>query len=280
MLGLALMFPAYFVLANSVARSPELPMDRRLVVCALITAVVFGGIPIAIATIGRVRWSSGLGLRSAGWGAFLAAAILGLALWPAAHEIFLLSERLGLSSIGSQQIAAAEAMLSQFKALPLWLIVATMAVVPAVCEELCFRGFVFGALRTRLDGMWTVIFSAVLFGVFHEVLFSGRLLPSTFLGLVLGFVRLRSGSVLPGVVLHMLHNGLLLSVSYYRDDLLARGWGIEEETHLPFTWHGVALVGICIGVGLLVMTTRKRMAIDVRKPRSGDGAVPPLSLRG
>ena len=53
-------------------------------------------------------------------------------------------------------------------------------------------------------------FSAVLFGVFHEVLFSGRLLPSTFLGLVLGFVRLRSGSVLPGIVLHVLHNGLLL----------------------------------------------------------------------
>ncbi len=77
MLGLALMFPSYFVLANSVARSPELPMDRRLVVCALITASVFGGIPIAIATIGRVRWSSGLGLRLAGWGAFMAAAILG-----------------------------------------------------------------------------------------------------------------------------------------------------------------------------------------------------------
>ena len=112
-----------------------------------------------------------------------------------------------------------------------------MAVVPAIFEELCFRGFLFGALRTRLDGLWTVIVSAVLFGVFHEMLFSGRLLPSTFLGLVLGWVRLRSGSVLPGMVLHALHNGLLLSVSYYRDELLARGWGVEEETHLPLTWH-------------------------------------------
>ncbi len=195
---------------------------------------------------------------------------MGLALWPAAHEIFLLSEWLGLSSIGSQQIAAAEAMLSQFQAVPLWLIVATMAVVPAICEELCFRGFVFGALRTRLDGVWTAILSAALFGVFHEVLFSGRLLPSTFLGLVLGFVRLRSGSVLPGILLHALYNGLLLSVSYYRDELLARGWGIEEETHLPFMWHGVAIVGILVGVGLLVVTTGKRVAIEVREPPSGE----------
>ncbi len=163
---------------------------------------------------------------------------------------------MGLSAIGSKQIAAAEAMLDQFKSVPLWVILATLAVVPAVFEELSFRGFVFGALRTRLNGLWSVIFSAVLFGVFHEVLFSGRLLPSTFLGLVLGFVRLRSDSVLPGMLLHAIHNGLLLTVSYYRDALIAHGWGVAEETHLPITWHAVALVGIAIGVGVLMATTR------------------------
>ena len=62
MFCLALMFPCYFVLANSLGRSPELSMDRRLAVGALITAAVFGGIPIAIAMFGRVRWSSGLGI--------------------------------------------------------------------------------------------------------------------------------------------------------------------------------------------------------------------------
>jgi sodium transport system permease protein len=256
MMGLALMFPCYFVLANTLGRSVELQMTQRLSVGALITAAVFGGIPIAMATIGRVRWSTGLGLRGASVGAFVAAVILGLALWPTAHEIFLLSERLGLSSLGDKQITAAKTILEQFKTVPLWLILATMAVVPAVFEELCFRGFLFGALRGRLDGFWTVVFSAVLFGVFHEVLFAGRLLPSLFLGLVLGFMRLRSGSILPGIVLHALHNGFLLTLSVYRDQLMANGWDVEEESHLPLTWHAAAIVGVVIGVALLMATTR------------------------
>ncbi len=169
-----------------------------------------------------------------------------------------MSEWLGLSALTSRQVAAAEAMLSQFRTAPWWLIVATMAVVPAVFEEFCFRGFLFGALRTRLSGTGTVVASAAVFGIFHEILFPGRLLPSTFLGLVLGWVRLRTGSILPGVVLHALHNGLLLSIIYYRDELIARGWGIEEQQHLPISWHLFALIGIAIGGGLLVLATNFR----------------------
>jgi ABC-2 type transport system permease protein/sodium transport system permease protein len=180
---------------------------------------------------------------------------LGISLWPVAHEIFLISEWLGLSNLGDKQIKAAEAMLNQFRAVPLPLILVTMAMVPAICEELCFRGFVFGALRTRLSGTWAIVCSALLFGIFHEVLFPGRLLASTFLGLALGFVRYRSGSVLPGMLLHATHNGLLLTVSCYRDELVASGWGIEDESHLPISWQIAGLIGIGAGLALLILTT-------------------------
>src|SRR6185369_10695263 len=147
-----------------------------------------------------------------------------------------------------------------FQTVPLSLIVLTLAIVPAVFEELCFRGFIYGALRSRLSGPATIVASALLFGVFHEILSSGRLLPSTFLGLVLGWVRFRTRSVLPGMLLHTLNNGLLLAVSYHQDKLQAGGWGVEELRHLPITWHGLALVVIILGVGLLIATTRP--AID------------------
>ncbi|MFO0787970.1 MAG: ABC transporter permease subunit/CPBP intramembrane protease [Pirellulales bacterium] len=251
MLGLALMFPAYFVLANNLARSPELLMDRRLAVIAIITAAVFGGIPLAIATVARVK-KSGLGLNVASWLAFVGAAILGLSLWPAAHEIYLLSATLGMTSIDAAKFVAVESIVDQFRAQPLWLILVTMAVVPAVCEEFCFRGFVFGALRARMNGVWAVVISALLFGVFHEVLTAGRLMPSTFLGLVLGFVRLRSGSIWPGIVLHVLHNGFLLTISCYRDELMARGWDFAEASHLPPMWHAAALVAVIVGGALLM----------------------------
>ena len=67
--------------------------------------------------------------------------------------------------------------------------------------------------------------AAVLFGVFHEVIFPGRLLTSTFFGLVLGWVRFRTLSVVPCMVLHTVHNGLLLAVVHWRDELIAYGMG-------------------------------------------------------
>jgi hypothetical protein len=57
------------------------------------------------------------------------------------------------------------------------------------------------------------------------------------------------------MLLHAVNNGLLLAVSHYREELQGRGWGIEEQRHLPITWHGLALVGIIVGVALLVATT-------------------------
>jgi ABC-2 type transport system permease protein/sodium transport system permease protein len=260
LLGLALMFPAYFVLASGLGRSRELPIDRQLIVIGLITAAVFGGIPIAIMMFGRVRWSSGLGLRRAHFGALVAAGLLGLALWPIAHEVYLLSEWLGLTVLGKEQIAEAETMLARMRSASPWLILISMGLVPAIFEELCFRGFLFGALRTKLADDRTVIASSLLFGLFHEVFMPGRLLVSTFLGGVLGWVRLRTGSVLPGMLLHATHNCLLLTMARYPDEIAARGWGIEEQAHLPALWLAVAAIGIVLAGGLMVTSTRSSSA--------------------
>jgi ABC-2 type transport system permease protein/sodium transport system permease protein len=272
MLALAIMFSCYFVLGTGLARSGDISIERRLVVTSLITAIVFGGIPIALATFSRVRWTSGLGLNRTGPLTLAAAAILGLSLWPIAHEIFLVSERLGLSMMGAKQISMAKHMVNQLQSLPLWLVLATLALVPAVFEELCFRGFLFGSLRTVLSAGWAAIVAAVLFGLFHEVMFPGRLLTSTFLGLVLGWVRLRTGSVLPCMALHAVHNGFLLSVSYWRDELVARGWGIEEQTHLPIEWLALSALGIAVAVAFLYVTTPKEIDVLQLEPRSGASA--------
>jgi ABC-2 type transport system permease protein/sodium transport system permease protein len=254
MLCLALMFPSYFVMASTLGRSMELSIDQRLVIGALITMVVCGGIPAAIAVFGRVR-PRGLGLRKANGAAYLAAGILGLAVWPIAMEVFLLSERLGLSALDKQQIALAESMLGQFPSVPIWLLLASFGLVPAVVEEFCFRGFLFGALRTTLTGWATVLVTAALFGVFHELLFPGRLLPTMLLGVLLGWVRLKTGSVYPGMLLHALHNCLLLSIAYYRDALVARGWGVEEQQHLPMAWLVASAVAICVATWLMIAAT-------------------------
>jgi ABC-2 type transport system permease protein/sodium transport system permease protein len=265
MLGLALMFPAYFVLASGLARSNDLPMERRLMVIGAITAAVFGGIPLVITMFGRVRWSSGLAMRRPAIGALFAAVLFGVALWPIAHEIMLFSKWLGLSMLGKEQLAQAETMLKQMRTAPLWLVLCTMALVPAVFEELCFRGFLFGALRTKLGDDRTVIASSLLFGVFHEVLMPGRLLVSTFLGGVLGWVRLRSGSLLPGILLHATHNGLILTAAHYHEELSKLWWAPEGEEHFPAIWIAGAVVGVAVASGLLMLSTQENTQADLNE---------------
>jgi ABC-2 type transport system permease protein/sodium transport system permease protein len=262
MLALALMFPLYFVLWSGLGLSSDLSIARQLTVIGLITTVVFGGVPLLISLYNRVQWADGLALRRPAVGAVFAAFLLGLVLWPVAHEVYLLSKWVGLSLLGEEQLSRADSMLQQMRIVPLWFVVVVMALIPAVFEELCFRGFFFGALRTRLDADRTLIVSSLLFGLFHEIFMPGRLLASTFLGGVLGWVRLRTNSVIPGMVLHATHNALLITLAYYRDFFIANDWLTEKREHLPATWLVAAAIGIVLSGGLLLASTRRALAVN------------------
>ncbi len=93
------------------------------------------------------------------------------------------------------------------------------ALVPAVCEELLHRGVIAPALARRLGFVPGLVLSALLFGLFHLNL--ARLLPTTVLGLATGFLRLRSGSLAPGILLHFLYNACLLLAAHAELELSA-----------------------------------------------------------
>jgi len=87
------------------------------------------------------------------------------------------------------------------------------SVIPGVCEELLFRGAMLGLLR-RSGRIWgPIVLQAVLFAVFHAHF--ARLPPTFFIGLFLGVLAWRTGSIWPGVVVHTLHNAILIGASTY-----------------------------------------------------------------
>ena len=257
--SLALMFPAYFVLSATLAQSREISLEWRLFIGAFVTMLVFCGIPAAITLVNRVRTKSGIGLVRPHSTSLLAAAMLGLVLWPAAHELFLLNEWIGISSL-LDQLAEVKAFLEQLQHVsPVWILLA-LAIVPGVCEEFFFRGVLFASLRKMTTPWRTILATAVLFGLFHvvagTVLAPERFLPSAFLGLVLGWVRYRTGSVWPCMLLHAVHNGLILCVVHWRDELADRGLGFEEAAHLPVTWLMLGGIGIVMAVALMTFVTQ------------------------
>ena len=254
MLTLAAISPVFIWVSNVIARQETAPIGTRLGLAALATLTIFAAVPFVVAKWSGVRLTSGLGLGRASLVAFAAAVLLGISLWPFAHEIVVRQHLRGWFTLGDEQMKRVGEMLEQLRQLPpVWILVC-MAATPALAEELFFRGFLLSALRTRQSARMAVITSAAIFGLFHVIvkdsLLFERFLPSTFLGLILGWLAVRAGSIWPGVVLHATHNGLLLLIAYYQQEIIARAWGVEEKAQLPDHWLLAAAIVAGIGTAL------------------------------
>jgi membrane protease YdiL (CAAX protease family) len=77
-----------------------------------------------------------------------------------------------------------------------------IALGPALSEEVAFRGAVLGTLRRPLGDRGAVLASAALFGLIHLWPAGYRVPFALALGLALGALRLRTGSIVPGILAH------------------------------------------------------------------------------
>lgn len=87
-------------------------------------------------------------------------------------------------------------------------ILALVAVLPAICEEIAFRGVLLEGLRRRMPETQLCLVSGAIFALFHFDL--ARALPTLILGAVLALLTLRSGSIYPAMLWHGLNNALAL----------------------------------------------------------------------
>ena len=103
--------------------------------------------------------------------------------------------------------------------------------------------------------MQTIITTALIFGLFHFVthggLSLGRLVNSTILGIVLGWIRWRSGSIWPGIVMHTCHNAFLLMTAYYAEDLMKLFPQYQDQEHMPTSWLVTAAIMVAAGIALV-----------------------------
>jgi sodium transport system permease protein len=218
------MFSAFFVVQGLLVRQidPGEISDELLVFQVYLMAglgvVLFAVIPLVSAQRQHVRWSSGFLLRPASVLAFLGALVLGVSLWPLVHEVLAYLDRAGLTTMPEERRTEILAAMQRVRGLvPVGVMIAVQ-VLPGLVEELFFRGFLLSSLRKLFNGPISILISAVLFGLAHWVITPvfglERLVLTTLLGLVLGWVAWRSGSVLPAMLLHGCHNGILAWLGY------------------------------------------------------------------
>ena len=87
------------------------------------------------------------------------------------------------------------------------------ALIPAICEEFAFRGFILSGLEHEHRTRSAILLSALMFGFLHVLLsLFQQLFNATLLGIVLGLLAVRSRSILPGIVFHFLNNALAVAL--------------------------------------------------------------------
>lgn len=80
----------------------------------------------------------------------------------------------------------------------------------AISEEICFRGMLFGGLRERLPMWAAALISAAIFGLLHAFTGISAVPPLIAFGFILALLYEKTGSIVPGTILHMLNNSAAL----------------------------------------------------------------------
>ena len=89
-----------------------------------------------------------------------------------------------------------------------WQLILFLALTPALCEEIAFRGFILSGLR-HMGSKWkAIIISSLFFGFAHGVL--QQSIMATMVGIVIGYVAVQTRSLLPCVAFHFVHNSLVI----------------------------------------------------------------------
>jgi len=223
-------------------RMMQLLMIHQLTIIA--SPALFMGVMLTtnVARTLRLKWPS-LGMLSL-------AALLPFVLHPLSLELSAVLQKYFFLPLPTSVLKRLATMADSNQ--PLWLVLLAFAVAPAICEEIAFRGFILSGFG-RSKRVWLAIgLSSLLFGLMHMI--PQQVYNAALLGLVLGLLAVRSGSLLPCVVFHFIWNSLgilhgrwstMEGVEGINDS--PWGWLISfENGHIHYQWPllvAMALIG-------------------------------------
>ena len=89
---------------------------------------------------------------------------------------------------------------------------AALVILAPIAEELIFRGYLYGKLRTRLSAIPAIILVSVLFGFMHGQWNVGIVVGV--MSIFLCIARELTGTIYAGILMHMIRNGLAFYLLY------------------------------------------------------------------
>ncbi len=166
-----------------------------------------------------------------------------------------------ISSIFPESAVSASAETEELMSMGFPAALIIIAVIPAFCEELMFRGFIFSAMRNRYKISTAIIIVAAIFGIYHMSIV--RFFTTGLLGAVLCYAVYKTGSILPAVIMHFLNNALSVIESYYPEQVGKVMPFLVEETVTVSDVLITALAGVVLfALGILILKhTGKKISL-------------------
>jgi membrane protease YdiL (CAAX protease family) len=130
-----------------------------------------------------------------------------------------------------------------------------MALLPAIGEELIFRGIIQRIFSAWLKNIHVAVWlSAILFSAFHFQFYG--FLPRMMLGVMFGYLLVWSGSLWLPMVAHFVNNAAIVIMTYlFREDLI----GVDADTIGTQSDYVSVLVSLaCTGVLLWMVYKREK----------------------
>jgi membrane protease YdiL (CAAX protease family) len=235
-----LVFFAVWTLSQYLA--PRFSDDQALLRSVVLQLVLVLGLPLVAILIARLSTLKVFKLR------FISTRNLLLALAATPCFIFLLDEVSFLQSRWTGREGHSVEVFLQAQSASQWLeLILCIAIIPAVCEESLFRGYVLDRLSAQ-DQTWRAIMvSSVLFGLFHPSVHT--LLPATFSGIFFAFLAVRTGSLVSPMVSHFMVN--IWAIIVVNSNLPSTLHWLQNSEHVPLPVLATCLAGIVVAGRLL-----------------------------
>ena len=130
-------------------------------------------------------------------------------------------------------------------------VLVVVALTPAVCEELLFRGLIQKNLTLATNKKWGFVFTGIIFGLYHVNPF--LVVPLIGLGILFGFFMARSETILIPMVAHFINNFVSVIGVYYESD-------IKESPALSMfnslsDYSATFVLSTTIGFGIIFLVT-------------------------
>ena len=126
-----------------------------------------------------------------------------------------------------------------------------MAFLPAVCEEVMFRGYILTAMKQKMTLWGAIVLVSFLFVM--SLLCLIKLLPTMLLGIALAYAVEQSESIVSSALMHFLNNGLSVFVLYYGAEI---AWMNDENLSAGMI-IGMAVL-MCLATTLGIICLRKK----------------------